>query len=102
MKTESDHITETVQRLETKVRRLRIAAYLVWPLLLVASTVSVMMTNRMDEAAARVFLRWFEERLIVVAIIGFIILALWFVVRTFSDFKGRRSRFVLNPGSKRS
>ena len=83
------------------MRRLRIATYLIWPVVWLASIVLAFTPSRLDEKAMEVFLRWVQETFFGVVVVLFLVLGLGFLVKVASDFRGRSSRFVLNPGSKR-
>jgi hypothetical protein len=101
MHTETDPITERIVRLEAQSRRLRIATYLIWPAVWIVSVVLAFAPSRLDEKAMRVFLRWLQETFFGGVVVLCLVLALGFLVKVASDFRGRRSRFALNPGSKR-
>lgn len=101
MNTDSDSVTQRIHRLESQTRRLRIATYLIWPLVGLASIVLAFVPSRLDEKAMRVFLRWIQEGFIGLVILLFLTLALGFLLKVASDFRKRKSKFVLNPGSQK-
>lgn len=100
MSTETDPLVWRVVRLEVQSRRLRITTYLIWPMVWIATVVLAFAPSRLDEKAMRVFLRWIQEAFFGGVVVLCLVLALGFLVKVASDFRGRRSRFALNPGSK--
>ena len=101
MNTEPAKVTQRIERLETQTRRLRVAAYLIWPAVWSASILVIFMTTRVDAGGARIFLRWFQEAFFGTLVVLICVLALGILIKIVHDFRNRGSRFVLNPGSKR-
>lgn len=96
-----ESVLTRIARLETRTSRLRLWAYGLWPLLWIGSMTLCFGMTRTDATATRVFLRWLQEGFFgfVAVLFGFLVIG--FLLKTVSDFKSRRHRFVLNPGSKR-
>jgi len=101
MNTDADAVAHRLTRLESQARRLRITTYLVWPAVWLASIALAFLPSRLDENAMRVFLRWIQEGFVTVASVLFVTLALFFLLKVASDFRKRRSKFALNPGSRK-
>lgn len=100
MNTETDPLVRRVVRLEVQSRRLRITAYLIWPVVWLATVAFAFMPGRVDEKAMKAFLRWIQEASFGGVIVVLLVVALGFLLKVASDFKRRGSRFALNPGSK--
>lgn len=92
---------ERIRRLEVQMKRLRRIAYLVWPAVWLATTIFLFATTKLDAKALRILMDTAGLSLLVVSVISVFLLAVFFVVKTASDYKNRGSYVPLNPGSKR-
>jgi hypothetical protein len=96
-----DSALKRIARLEVRTSRLRLWAYLLWPVLWIGSMIACFGMTRADEEATRVFLKWLQSGFVglVVVLLGAMVVG--FLLKTVSDFRQRGQRFMLNPGSRR-
>jgi hypothetical protein len=102
MNTDLDTVIQRVDRLEIQNRRLRFFTFGVWPAVLAIITVLVLLPGKVDLKAMKYLLGWIGGTFGLLVIVLTIAMACWFVLKLAVDFKNRNSRFVLNPGSRRT
>lgn len=101
MNTDTEALAKRITQLENQSRRLRRAVFLIWPAVWIVSLILIFTTTKLDADAIHPFLSWLGAVIFGLGVATVAVLSLLFVIKAASDYRNRRERFVLNPGSKK-
>lgn len=92
--------SQRIDRLEKQMRKLRWITYFIWPAVWLISISVIFGSTRQDANATRLFLNWIQTGFFGLLVAFMIVMMLGFLLKVASDFKNRKHRYALNPGSK--
>jgi uncharacterized BrkB/YihY/UPF0761 family membrane protein len=91
--------------LRGQIRKLQWMVYGVWPTITMILLVVSFVSTREDAAATRVAINWIESTAwnvgTPIAVLVFIVFSIAFTMKVATDYRNRKYRWSLNPGSRR-
>jgi len=102
---DTEQLLEKIEALSHRTSRLQKWVFFVWPVIWLFSCAAIVVTSRHDADTTKLVIQWVES-LATGAFWAAILLFLFFggivfMLKLARDFRHRRDRFVLNPGSRK-